>query len=271
MRGKCGATVAWLALACATGLVFFAVCVRLVPMSVRAASVEPSPRSGAERTAPSEEAAFPEVDWSYWQEVNPDVVGWVTVPGTGIDHPVVQASAEDPEFYLTHDVYRKRSVYGCPFLSVESSPAIWTPLSPPATPSSCFRRQGADASCTLTALLPWMDKASRPARPMRRQTSSQRGVVHLSSARMSVSKAPGAMPCRASLCSSPARTPATATSGHWWSQADRAQKRAARPGRPASLRLRRVTRPSSSPAGACAADASHWWDRRHPRDRCPAS
>lgn len=59
---------------------------------------------------------FPEVDWDYWKSVNPDVIGWVTVPGTNIDSPIVQAHSDDPEYYLHHDVYRKYNVYGCPYL-----------------------------------------------------------------------------------------------------------------------------------------------------------
>lgn len=43
---------------------------------------------------------FPEVDWDYWKSVNPDVIGWVTVPGTNIDSPIVQAHSDDPEYYL---------------------------------------------------------------------------------------------------------------------------------------------------------------------------
>lgn len=124
MRCKRRAAAVWLALAGTAGLALIAVCVWLLPMSVRAASVEPSPRNSVERTASVADAAFPEIDWVYWQEVNPDVVGWVTVPGTAIDHPVVRASAEDPGFYLTHDVFKKRSVYGCPYLSAESAQGL---------------------------------------------------------------------------------------------------------------------------------------------------
>ena len=59
---------------------------------------------------------FPEVDWEYWKSVNPDVIAWVTVPGTNIDSPIVQAHSSDPEYYLHHDVYGKYNVYGCPYL-----------------------------------------------------------------------------------------------------------------------------------------------------------
>lgn len=59
---------------------------------------------------------FPEVDWDHWREVNPDVVGWVTIPGTKVDYPVVQARADDPDFYLHHDLRGRPSVYGTPYL-----------------------------------------------------------------------------------------------------------------------------------------------------------
>lgn len=49
------------------------------------------------------------------QKINPDIIGWITVPRTGIDLPVVQATAADPEFYLTHDYRRQHSSYGCVF------------------------------------------------------------------------------------------------------------------------------------------------------------
>lgn len=82
----------------------------------RAASVEPSPQ-GASSEAPALDAqGFPNVDWDYWRSVNPDVIGWITIPGTPVDYPVVQGPAEDPDFYLTHDVYRKPSYMGCIYL-----------------------------------------------------------------------------------------------------------------------------------------------------------
>lgn len=83
----------------------------------RAADVDPSPALG-DRAASESDDGFPAVDWAYWLDVNPDVVAWVTVPGTDIDHPVVQARADDPTFYLDHDVHRDWNPYGCPYLDV---------------------------------------------------------------------------------------------------------------------------------------------------------
>lgn len=62
---------------------------------------------------------FVEVDWDYWKSVNPDVIGWVTVPGTRIDHPIVAAHKDDPNYYLKHDVYKKYNPYGVPYLDAD--------------------------------------------------------------------------------------------------------------------------------------------------------
>ena len=62
------------------------------------------------------EYPFPLVDWDYWKGVNPAVVAWVTVPGTGIDYAVVQALPSGADYYLSHDVYRGWNPYGCPYV-----------------------------------------------------------------------------------------------------------------------------------------------------------
>lgn len=45
---------------------------------------------------------------------NPDYVGWITVPGTRIDYPVV-LNSEDPEKYLHTNFYGNYSYAGTPF------------------------------------------------------------------------------------------------------------------------------------------------------------
>ena len=42
------------------------------------------------------------VDFAAWQEKNPDVYAWLSIPGTQISYPVVQHPTLD-EFYLNHD------------------------------------------------------------------------------------------------------------------------------------------------------------------------
>ena len=62
---------------------------------------------------------FPRIDWTTWESINPDIVGWITVPGADIDLPIVQAHADDPQFYLAHDVYGNVNFTGCPYLDWE--------------------------------------------------------------------------------------------------------------------------------------------------------
>ena len=47
-------------------------------------------------------------------EKNQDLVGWLSVPGTEIDLPVVQRPNDD-SYYLNHDFFGNQSQYGCPF------------------------------------------------------------------------------------------------------------------------------------------------------------
>ena len=83
-----------------------------------ASNPKPSPRAAQTAEAEAEDG-FPEVDWDWWKNENPDVIGWITVPGTGIDLPICQARNEDPTFYLAHDVYGNWNIYGCPYLDAE--------------------------------------------------------------------------------------------------------------------------------------------------------
>lgn len=51
--------------------------------------------------------------------VNPDYIGWITVPDTNIYYPFVQ---RDNSYYLNHDFYGKRSSHGAIFLDEGCSP-----------------------------------------------------------------------------------------------------------------------------------------------------
>lgn len=66
-----------------------------------------------------EDDGFPKIDWDYWRGVNPDVVGWITIPGTTVDHPVLQAPKDDPDFYLHHDVNGDWNVYGAIYVDAD--------------------------------------------------------------------------------------------------------------------------------------------------------
>lgn len=47
---------------------------------------------------------------------NSDVVGYLEIPDTTINYPVMQ-SKDEPDFYLNHDIDKNYSFYGTPYLS----------------------------------------------------------------------------------------------------------------------------------------------------------
>lgn len=55
-------------------------------------------------------------DWSALEAINPAVCGWVRVEGTDIDLPVVHQPSDERDYYLHHDLWKRPSVTGVPFL-----------------------------------------------------------------------------------------------------------------------------------------------------------
>ena len=53
-------------------------------------------------------------------EINRDLVGWIDIPGTEVDFPVVQT--EDSEFYLTHDFFGEENRNGQIILDTKCDP-----------------------------------------------------------------------------------------------------------------------------------------------------
>ena len=104
-----------LGISASCAIVLVALCSAVAAVEHRGA--HPLPDPDASNTAM--EDGFPYVDWEEWRQVNPDIIGWITVPGTAINHPVVQAHADNPQFYLTHDVYRAENFTGCPYLDAQ--------------------------------------------------------------------------------------------------------------------------------------------------------
>lgn len=54
---------------------------------------------------------------------NNDFVGWITIPGTRIDYPVMQTK-DNPEFYIDHDFDKSYSKFGVPFMQENCNIAI---------------------------------------------------------------------------------------------------------------------------------------------------
>ena len=59
--------------------------------------------------------APPRHDLAALAEENADCVGWLTIPDTGIDYPVMH-TPDDPEHYLRRDFYGESASGGTPFL-----------------------------------------------------------------------------------------------------------------------------------------------------------
>lgn len=62
-----------------------------------------------------EESGIGNVDLLALQSRYPDIKAWITIPGTGIDYPVLQSSEEDPEFYLKHNYQKEYDSNGSLF------------------------------------------------------------------------------------------------------------------------------------------------------------
>ena len=63
---------------------------------------------------PKEAAFLADMDLEALQEINPDVIGWIAIPGTKLSYPLVQG--EDNEFYLDHNWKKESNISGAIFL-----------------------------------------------------------------------------------------------------------------------------------------------------------
>ena len=59
-------------------------------------------------------------DLSALREKNPDVIGWIQIPGTKVDYPIVQG--EDNAFYLDHNWKGEKLNAGAIFLECQNDP-----------------------------------------------------------------------------------------------------------------------------------------------------
>lgn len=64
--------------------------------------------------------AMKEIRLDALQQVNPEVIGWIRIPGTPIDYPIVQGP--DNSYYLDHTWDRKNSDAGAIFLECSNLP-----------------------------------------------------------------------------------------------------------------------------------------------------
>ena len=52
----------------------------------------------------------------------PDIQGWISIPGTCVDYPVLQSSADDPEYYLRRTYKGEHRTAGSIFIQWDCSP-----------------------------------------------------------------------------------------------------------------------------------------------------
>jgi sortase B len=62
------------------------------------------------------------INWTALRKRNPEVVGWVVVPGTKINYPVVQS--KNNQDYLHQNFDKQSSVYGCVFNDYQGDPRL---------------------------------------------------------------------------------------------------------------------------------------------------
>ena len=56
------------------------------------------------------------------QEENPDVIGWIRIPDTKVDYPLMQG--QDNDFYLKHTWQKEKNSVGSVFLEHRNNPAL---------------------------------------------------------------------------------------------------------------------------------------------------
>ncbi|SHK54135.1 class B sortase [Hespellia stercorisuis] len=74
-----------------------------------------------ERPSAGEKSQVSPLDLAALQAAYPDVQGWLTIPGTNIDYPVLQSTESEPEFYLKRNYKKEWSANGSLFLQWNSN------------------------------------------------------------------------------------------------------------------------------------------------------
>ena len=72
-------------------------------------------------SAYQQDTGLPEVDFQALKAVNSEIVGWIFIPDTNVNYPVVQSRSSN-SYYLTIDYRHRWSVSGSIFMDILCSP-----------------------------------------------------------------------------------------------------------------------------------------------------
>jgi len=87
--------------------------------------VTPSPEDDQGEPTPTPRPLKPripnerDINFKELSESNPDIMGWIEIPGTKIDYPVL--TTYDNEFYLEHDFFGNRDLRGSIFADIRNN------------------------------------------------------------------------------------------------------------------------------------------------------
>lgn len=91
-----------------------------IPAAPAAPAGQETETSAAEEEDPL--AALEAVDLTALRELNPEVVGWIEIPDTGISYPLLQG--DDNQYYLKHTWLGDSSSVGAIFMEETNSPDL---------------------------------------------------------------------------------------------------------------------------------------------------
>ena len=84
---------------------------------------QPLPGAESSGVLPAgKEQAASLVNLSALQAEYPDIQGWISIPGTCVDYPVLQSSADEPEYYLRRTYKGEHRTAGSIFFQWDCSP-----------------------------------------------------------------------------------------------------------------------------------------------------
>lgn len=82
----------------------------------------PEPAPPQPEPLPEEAAALEQVDLGALREVNPEVIGWICIPETDLNYPLMFSG--DNSYYLNHTWSKERNAGGAIFLEQECAPEL---------------------------------------------------------------------------------------------------------------------------------------------------